>query len=136
MFNHKNRISNTGLSNKFWKTKDNNRNANIAWESLDRHRLYKTSSNRRLLCLNEKLKIALHRNNNEVNERTKTFKKCSAETSTHLHHMTAKTRAYFPRYASHKVSVSRHLSDSFFPVACQVTGHANFLWKRFFKSIM
>ena len=62
-----------------------------------------------------------------LNKRTKTLKKCSAETTTHLHHMTAKTRGEFPRGDSHRITVSRNLSDFSFPVARQVTGNANFL---------
>ena len=59
-FNHRNR----------WKIKDNKRSANITWEILGRHQAYNTSSKRCSLCLNEKLKIALHRNNNMLNRRT------------------------------------------------------------------
>ena len=64
--NHRdrNRKSDTELSNDIWKIKDNKRGASITWEILGRHKPYNTSSKRCSLCLNEKLKIALHRNSN------------------------------------------------------------------------
>ena len=45
----------------------------VAWWEvlLGRHRAYNTSNKRCSLCLNEKLKIALNRNNNMLNRRTK-----------------------------------------------------------------
>ena len=62
--NHRNCKSDTELSNAFWRIKDNKHSANITWDILGRHQAYNTSSKRYSLCLNEKLKIALHRNNN------------------------------------------------------------------------
>ena len=70
LFNHKNRKSDTDISNEFWITKDINRSANITREILGRHQTYNTSSKRCSLCLNEKLKIVLHRNSNMLNEQT------------------------------------------------------------------
>ena len=75
-FNHRNRKSVTELSNEFGKIKDNKRSANITWEILGRHQAYSASSKRYSLCLNEKLKIALHRNNNMLNRRTEILNKC------------------------------------------------------------
>ena len=49
-FNHRNRKSDTELSNEFWKIKDNKRSANITWEILRRHQAYNTSSKRYSLC--------------------------------------------------------------------------------------
>ena len=69
-FNHRNRKPDTELSNEFWKIKETKRSANITWEILSRNQAYNTNSKRRSLCLNEKLKIALHRNNNMLNRRT------------------------------------------------------------------
>ena len=74
--NHWNRKSDTDLSNKFRRIKDNKHNANITREVLGRHQAYNTSSKKCSLCLNEKLKIALYRNNNMLNRRTKILKKC------------------------------------------------------------
>ena len=75
-FSHRNRKSDTELSNKFWRIKDNKHSANITWDILGRHQAYNTSSKRCSLCLNEKLKIALHRNNNMLNRRTEILNKC------------------------------------------------------------
>ena len=75
-FNHRNRKSDTELSNKFWKIKDNKRSANITWQILGRQQAYNTSSKRCSLCLNEKLKIAFNRNNNILNKQTKILNKC------------------------------------------------------------
>ena len=76
LFNHSNRKSDTELSNKFWRIKDNKHNENITWEILGRHQAYNTSSKRCSLCLNEKLKIVLHRDNNMLNRRTEILNKC------------------------------------------------------------
>ena len=75
-FKHRNRKSDTELSNEFWRIKDDKHNANIKWEILGRHQAYNTSSKRCSLCLNEKLKIVLHRDNNMLNRRTEILNKC------------------------------------------------------------
>ena len=75
-FNHRNRKSDTELCNEIWRIKDNKHNANITWEILGRHQVHNTSSKRCSLCLNEKLKIALYRNNNMLNRRTEILTKC------------------------------------------------------------
>ena len=73
LFNHRNQKSDTELSNKFWRIKDNKQKANITWEILGRHQAYNTNNKR---CLNEKLKIALHRNNNMLNGQIEILNKC------------------------------------------------------------
>ena len=75
-FNHRNHKSDIGLSNEFWRIKDNKHSANITWDILGRHQAYNTSTKRSSLRLNEKLKIALHRNNNMINKRTEILNKC------------------------------------------------------------
>ena len=75
-FSHRNRKSDTELSKEFWRMKDNKHNVNITWEILGRHLAYNTSSKRCSLCLNEKLKIVLHRDNNMLNRRTEILNKC------------------------------------------------------------
>ena len=75
-FSHGNSRSDTELSNEFWRIQDNKHNANITWEILGRHQAYSTSSKRSSLCLNEKLKIVLHRDNNLLNRRTEILNKC------------------------------------------------------------
>ena len=75
LFNRRNCKSDTELSNKFWRIKDK-LNAKITWEILGRHQAYNTTSKRCSLCLNEKLKIALHKNNNMLNRQTEILDKC------------------------------------------------------------
>ena len=75
-FSHRNHKLDTEISNKFWRIKDNKHNANITWEILGRHQAYNTSSKRCSLCLNEKLKIVLQRDNNMLNRQTEILNKC------------------------------------------------------------
>ena len=75
-FNHRNRKSDTELSNEFWRIKDNKYSTDITWDILGRHQAYNTSRKRYSLWLNEKLKIALRRNNNMLNKRTEILNKC------------------------------------------------------------
>ena len=95
-FNRRNHKSDTELSNKFWKLKDNKRSANITWEILGRHQSYNTSSKRSSLCLSEKLQIALHRNNYMLNRRTEILNKCRHKNKYALISYDRKTRAEFP----------------------------------------
>ena len=50
--------------------KGSKRSVNITCEILGRHQAYNTSSKRFSLCINEKLEIALDRNNNMLNKQT------------------------------------------------------------------
>ena len=75
-FNHRKSKSDTELSNEFWKINYNKRNTNITWETLDRRQAYNTSSKRCLICLNEKLKIVLHKYNNMSKKRTEILNRC------------------------------------------------------------
>ena len=75
-FNHRNCKSDTELSNRFWTIIDNNRNTNTTWKILRRHQAYNTSTKRCSLCLNEKLKLALHRTNTMLNKQTEILNKC------------------------------------------------------------
>ena len=70
LFNHINHKSDTEPSKEFWKIKYKKRSTNITWKILGRHQAYDRSNKRCSLCLNEKLKIALHRNNNMLNRQT------------------------------------------------------------------
>ena len=82
-FNHRNRKSDSELSNEFWRIKDNKYSANITWDILGRHQAYNTSSKICSPCLNGKLKTALHRNNNMVNKQTEILNKCRHKNSMH-----------------------------------------------------
>ena len=55
---------------------NNKRSANITWQILGTHQAYSTSSKRCALRLNQKLKIAFHRNSNMLNRRIETLNKC------------------------------------------------------------
>ena len=79
--NHRNRKSDTELSNMFWRIKGNKHSANITWNILGRHQAYNSSSKRCSPCLNEKLKTALHRNNNMLNKGTEILNKCRHKNS-------------------------------------------------------
>ena len=81
LFNHRIRKSDSGISNEFWKIKDNNCSAHITWEILGRNHAYNTSSKRYSLCLHGKLKRALHKTSNMLNKRTEilVFTKCFAQ---------------------------------------------------------
>ena len=74
-FNHRNCRSDTELSNNFWKIKDNKTQRKHNMGDFRQTPTYNTTSKRCSLCLNEKLKIALHRNNNMLNRRTEILNK-------------------------------------------------------------
>ena len=65
----------TELSNEIWKLKEQNKNADISLEILGIHQSYKTSTKRCMLCLNEKLAVALHKEDNILNKRTEIISK-------------------------------------------------------------
>ena len=66
----------TELSNEIWKLKEQNKNADISWEILGIHQSYNTSTKRCMLCLNEKLAIALHKEGNMLNKLTEIISRC------------------------------------------------------------
>ena len=66
----------TELSNEIWKLKEQNKNADISWEILGIHQSYNASTKRCMLCLNEKLAIALRKEGNILNKRTEIISKC------------------------------------------------------------
>ena len=68
--NHKKTFNNikyqtdTELSNEYWNIISANKTSNISWKILGTYKSYNQSSKRCLLCLNEKLAIALHGGDN------------------------------------------------------------------------
>ena len=56
------------LSNKYWNIISANKTSNVSWEILGTHKSYNQSSKQCLLCLNEKLAIALHKDDNMLNK--------------------------------------------------------------------
>ena len=74
--NHRKSVKNrnyktdTELSKEIWKLKEQSKNADIQWEILGIYQSFNTSTKRCMLCLNEKLAIAIHK------EDTKIISKC------------------------------------------------------------
>ena len=66
----------TELSIKFWKVKEQNKTVDISWDILGIHQSYNTSTKRCTLCLNEKLAIAVSKEDSILSKRTKIIRKC------------------------------------------------------------
>ena len=66
----------TELSNEYWNIISANKTSNVSWEILGTHKSYNQSSKRCLLCLNEKLTSALHKDDNMLNKRSAIISKC------------------------------------------------------------
>ena len=76
MFNNIKYQTDTELSNEYWNIISANKTSNVSWEILGTHKSYNQSSKRCLLCLNEKLAIALHKDDNMLNKRSEIISKC------------------------------------------------------------
>ena len=74
--NHKKTFNNikyqtdTELSNEYWNFISANKTSTISWNILGTHKSYNQSSKQCLLCLNEKLAIALNKDDNMLNKRS------------------------------------------------------------------
>ena len=108
-FSHRNRKSDTELSNAFQRIKYNKHNANITWEILDRHNAYNTSSKRCSLCLNDKLQIALYRNNNMLNRRTEIINNCRRKNKCALMSFDSKDQSRVSSKSLHKTLHTKFL---------------------------
>ena len=75
-FNNAKYQTDTELSNEYWNIISAKKTSNISWEILGTHKSYNQSSKRCLLCLNEKLAIALHKDDNMLNKRSEIISKC------------------------------------------------------------
>lgn len=75
-FRHEQYKTDTELSIEAWKIKNNNANSTIVWEKKSQHQSYNVNTKRCLLCLNEKLEIALYKENNLLNKRSELVSKC------------------------------------------------------------
>ena len=75
-FNNIKYQTDTGLSNEYWNIVSAKKIPNISWEILEIHKSYNQSSKRCLLCFNEKLAIALHKDDNILNKRSEVISKC------------------------------------------------------------
>ena len=65
----------TELSDEYSNIISANKTLNVSWEILGTHKSYNQSSKRCLLCLNEKLAIALHKDDNMLNKRSEIIRK-------------------------------------------------------------
>ena len=80
--NHKKTFNNikyqtdTELLNKYWNIISANKTPKISWEILRTHKSYNQNSKRCLLCLSEKLAIALYKVDNMLNKRSEVRGKC------------------------------------------------------------
>ena len=66
----------TLLSNELWKIKASKEEPVLVWKILGQYQPYNVNTKRCLLCLNEKLQIAIYRGNNMLNKRTEITNKC------------------------------------------------------------
>ena len=80
--NHKKTFNNikyqtdTELSNEYWNIISANKTSKVSWEILGTHKWYNQSFKRCLLSLNEKLAIALQKDDNMLNKRSEVLSKC------------------------------------------------------------
>ena len=65
----------TELSNEYWNIISATKTSNVSWEMLGTQKPYNQSSKRCLLCLNEKLVIALHKAENMLNKTSEIISK-------------------------------------------------------------
>ena len=75
-FNHQQYKNDTELSNEYWRMKNENKDPKVTWETLGIYQPYNRSTKRCMLCLNEKVYIALHKDSNILNKRTEFVSKC------------------------------------------------------------
>ena len=75
-FNHEKHKNDTQLSNELWKIKASKEEPVLVWKILGQYEAYNVNTKRCLLCLNEKLQIAIYRGNNMLNKRTEIISKC------------------------------------------------------------
>ena len=81
-FNNIKYQTDTERLNEYWNIKLAKKTSNISREILGTHKSYSQSHKRFHLCLNEKLAISLHKDNNMLNKRPKVISKAGTETNT------------------------------------------------------
>ena len=107
MFKHTTCKSDTMISNEFWEIKENNRNSNII------------SGAQPDIFQGKAGFVKLGHSNKE-------FVKNSRKKS---------PAGKIARIDSRKITVSRNLAGFYFPIVHLITGHANFRWKHFMKTL-
>ena len=75
-FNYEKHKKDTQLLNEVWKIKASKEEPVSVWKILEQYQPYNVNTKRCLLCLNEKLQIAIYRGNNMLNKRTEIISKC------------------------------------------------------------
>ena len=75
-FNHEKYKKDTELSKEVWELKDNNGNPDVTWNIFGKFSAYNPSSHRCNLCLNEKLEISIHNEDNLLNKRSEVISQC------------------------------------------------------------
>ena len=75
-FNHEKHKNDTQLSNELCKIKASKEEPVLVWKILGQYEAYNVNTKRCLLCLNEKLQVAIYRGNNMLNKRTEIISKC------------------------------------------------------------
>ena len=75
-FNHEKHKNDTQLSNELWNIKASKKEPVLVWKILGQYQPYNVNTKRCLLCLNEKLQIAIYRGNIMLNKRTEIISKC------------------------------------------------------------
>ena len=68
-FNNERYKTDTELAKEVWAVKDKNGTPKISWSIFGRFPPYKPESKRCYVCLNEKVEIAMHKENNLLNRR-------------------------------------------------------------------
>ena len=75
-FNHEKHKNDTQISNEFCKIKASKGEPVLVWKILGQYQQCNVNTKWCLLCLNEKLQIAIYRGNNMLNKQSETISKC------------------------------------------------------------
>ena len=75
-FNHEKYKTDTELSKEVWELKDINGNPDVKWNIFGKFSAYNPASHRCNLCLNEKLEISIHKEDNLLNKRSEVISQC------------------------------------------------------------
>ena len=75
-FNLEKHKNDTQLSNELWKIKASKEEPILVWKILGQYQPCNVNTKRCLLCLDEKLQIAIYNRNNILNKRTEIISKC------------------------------------------------------------
>ena len=75
-FNQEKHKDDTQLSNELWNIKASKEEPVLVWKILGQYQPYNVNTKQCLLCLNERLSIAIYRGNNMLKKRTELISKC------------------------------------------------------------